>query len=417
MKATLLLLFVTLACANAEMRPVNYDESKVPQYTLPDPLARVADAAAWRAKRRPEILKLFQSQMYGHSPPCPADVKCEVTSVDKNALGGQAIRKEITMRLFSRPVRLLVYLPANAAKPVPVFVSANFRGNHTVNSDPGITITEQWTRNNKTKTEALTKPDETTRGRSVRRWPLDKILARGYALAVIPYADIEPDYPDGWKHGIRGTWLKQSGKAEFASDDWGAIGAWAWGLSRALDYLETDKAIDAKRAIVVGHSRLGKTALWAGAQDERFAITISNDSGEGGAALARRRFGETTAVINETFPHWFCASFKQYGDREESLPFDQHELIALIAPRPVYIASAEEDRWADPRGEFLAAKGAEPVFRLLGKSGLDVDEMPAANHPVGASIGYHVRTGKHDIMQYDWEQFLSFADKHLKKNP
>lgn len=416
MKTTLLLFLVTLASVNAEPRPINYDEAKVPKYTLPDPLANCPDAATWCSKRRAEILKLFQSQMYGRTPAAPADVKFEVTSVDKNALGGQAIRKEVTMSLFGVPVRLLLYLPANATKPVPVFVSVNFDGNHTVNADPGITLTEQWTWDNKTKTEKLTKPDESTRGKSVGRWSLDKILARGYAVATIPRADVEPDYAEGWKHGIRGAWLKQAGKSEFAADDWGAIGAWAFGLSRALDYLQTDKAIDAKRAIVLGHSRMGKAALWAGAQDERFAIVISNNSGEGGAALARRCFGETTAKINTSFPHWFCANFKQYNDREDALPFDQHELIALVAPRPVYVASAEEDRWADPHGEFLSAKGAEPVYRLLGKPGLGVDEMPAVNQPVGQTIGYHIRTGKHDVTEYDWEQYLNFADKHFKGN-
>lgn len=404
------------AALQAEPRPVNYDESKVPQYTLPDPLAGTANAGTWLKKRRPEILKLFESQMYGQSPARPADVTYIVTSVDTNALGGRAIRKEVTINVFGTPVRLLLYVPAGAAKPVPVFVSVNFDGNHTISTDPGITITNQWTWDNGTRTEKLSKPDTVTRGRSTGRWELDLILSRGYAVATIPRADIEPDYPGGWKHGIRGAWLKQAGKADFEPGDWGAIGAWAFGLSRALDYLETDGSIDARRAIVIGHSRMGKAALWAGAQDERFAIVISNNSGEGGAALARRCFGETTAVINRTFPHWFCSNFKQYNDREETLPFDQHDLIALMAPRPVYVASAVDDHWADPRGEFLAVQGADPVYKLLGLTGLGVDKMPAVNQPVGDTIGYHIRSGGHDINAYDWRRYLDFADKHLQKN-
>jgi len=413
MRTTVLLLFVTLTTVSAEPRPVNYDEAKVPQYTLPDPLANCPDAETWRTRRRTEILKLFQAQMYGHSPVRPAQVKYEVTSLEMNALSGRAVRQEVTMHLFGVPVRLLVYRPANATKPVPVFVGVNFMGNHTVSTDPGITLTPQWMYDTKTKSAALIRPDAQTRGGNASHWPLENILARGYAVATISRTDIEPDYADGWKHGIRGAWLQQTGKAAFAADDWGAIAAWAWGLSRALDYLETEAGIDAKRAIAIGHSRLGKAALWAGAQDERFAIVIANNSGEGGAALARRCFGETTAIINQSFPHWFCANFKQYADREEALPVDQHELIALLAPRPVYVASAAGDGWADPRGEFLALQGAEPVYRLLGKPGLGVKEMPALNQPVGQTLGYHIRTGKHDVTGYDWEQYLNFADQRL----
>jgi len=420
--ASLPLLCAVALGATAPPPGVNYDESKVGNYTLPDPLVcadgtKVADAATWRAKRRPEVLELFRSQMHGRSPARPAEMKFETTSVDKQALGGKATRKEITVRFGAEPdappMRILLYVPNTTPKPAPAFIGVNFEGNHTISADPGITLTEQWTWDNKTKTESLKRPAGETRGKSIGRWPLEMILARGYAVATIPRADIEPDYAEGWRHGIRGYLLKKSGRAEFAPDDWGAIGAWAWGLSRVLDYFETDPDVDARRVVVTGHSRMGKAALWAGAQDERFAIVISNNSGEGGASLARRWFGETTAIINKAFPHWFCANFKQYAGNESKLPMDQHELIALSAPRPVYVASAEEDRWADPRGEFLSAKNAEPVYRLFGKEGLGVDEMPAVNHPVGKTIGYHIRTGKHDVTEFDWEQYLRFADRHF----
>ena len=422
MKLILCLFLLGMLAARAEPRPVNYDEALIPAFTLPDPLVcsdgtKVADAAAWQAKRRPELLKLFQHEMYGFSPGRPAAMKWETANCDTNALGGLATRKEITVWFGADksgpPMHILLYVPNAATKPVPAFVSVNFDGNHTVNAEPGITISGQWTQDHKTKQEALVRPEEPTRGKSVGRWEAEKIMARGYALATIQRADLEPDYPEGWRHGVRGFLLEKSGKKEFAADDWGAIGAWAWGLSRALDVLETEPAVDARRAAVIGHSRMGKAALWAGAQDTRFALVISNDSGEGGAALARRCIGETTAGINKSFPHWFCGNFKKYGDQENTLPFDQHELLALVAPRPLYVASAAEDRWADPRGEFLAALHAGPVWKLFGLSGLGVQEMPAIDQPVGATIGYHLRTGKHDVTAYDWAQYLNFADRHL----
>ncbi len=420
----LLFALLPMIVEAAEPPNVNYDESKIAPYTLPDPLVwadgtKVTDAKTWSGKRRAEVIELFRANMHGRSPGRPPEMKFNVTSTEPRALDGLATRKEITVTFFdgkeAPPMHLLLYVPNAAKKPVPAFIGVNFDGNHTIHTDPGITIAEQWTWDNKTKTESFAKPNENTRGQSIGRWPLEMILKRGYAVATIPRADIEPDYAVGWKHGVRGWFLKKSGKSEFAPDDWGAIAAWAWGLSRALDYLETDKDIDAKRVAVIGHSRMGKAAVWAGASDERFALTISNNSGEGGAALARRWFGETTAIINDHFPHWFCGNFKQYSGHEDKLPFDQHELLALIAPRPLYVASAEDDRWSDPRGEFLSAKAAGEVWRLFGKEGVSVDEMPPVNHPVGAFVGYHIRTGKHDVTDYDWEQYLAFADRHFKK--
>jgi hypothetical protein len=411
---------IALEDADAQRKDVNQDESQVVAYTLPDPLKLangqpVTTAEQWQKERRPELLELFRSNVYGHSPARVPETRFQVAQVDPQALGGLATRKEINVFFTGAAagprMTLLLYVPNGATKPVPAFLGPNFDGNQTVNADPGITITTAWTR-----TPAEThSADESTRGKSASRWEVEKVLMRGYATATFYYGEVEPDHAEGWKTSLRAALSPKGADTVFADDAWGAIGAWSYALSRALDYLETDKDIDAKHVALHGHSRLGKTALWAGASDERFAIVISNDSGEGGAALTRRNFGETTAIITKSFPHWFCPRYATYANAADKLPIDQHELIALMAPRPVYVASASEDLWADPKGEFLSAKNAEPVYRLFGKAGLGVDEPPAADHPVGDVIGYHLRTGKHDITAYDWEQYLNFADRHFAK--
>ncbi len=408
------------AAGRAQPADATYDEAKVPAYVLPDPLVfadgtPVRTAPDWTGRRRAEVLRLFEEHVYGKSPAAPPGMRAVVVEEDPRALGGLATRRQVRVLLDgteSGPAfEMLLYVPNAARKPVPAFLGLNFDGNHAVHPDPGIRLSTAWMDDGPGVVDH--RATEAARGTNAAAWPVERILDRGYALATIYYGDIEPDHPEGWKTGVRSR-IGPGTAGRFAPDDWGAIGAWAWALSRALDVLSKDPGVDGARVAVIGHSRLGKTALWAGARDERFAMVVSNESGEGGAALARRRFGETTERITRVFPHWFAPRYREYADREDALPVDQHMLLALAAPRPLYVASATEDLWADPKGEFLAGKAAEPVYRLLGKAGLGVLAPPSADRPVGDTIGYHNRTGKHALTASDWELFLDFADRHLR---
>lgn len=408
--AALLLLPLWSAAQNDAI----YDEALVPEYTLPDPLrfengSPVQTPQDWQ-KRRAELLGLFADHVYGRTPVGrPEAMRFEKRQRIEGFLGGKAVMEEIRIHFSEAAdgphLDLLVVKPAKApAGGVPAFVALNFAGNHSLHPSPEITLSTAWMRESgDAAKEGLVKDHRATeksRGSRVSRWPVEKIVDAGVALATFYYGDIDPDYDDGFENGIHALFGKPG------PGEWGSIGAWAWGASRALDYLETDPTIDKGKVAVFGHSRLGKTALWAGAQDERFAMVVSNNSGCGGAALSRRRFGERVGRINTSFPHWFIDRFKAYNENEVALPIDQHQLVALIAPRLVYVASAVEDEWADPKGEFLAAKHAGPVYELLGEKGVGVAEQPPLNTAVGERVRYHVRSGKHDVTDYDWERYL-----------
>jgi hypothetical protein len=418
-------MFAMLFCLRMNAAPVpeaNYDESKIGTITLPDLLtmangAKAATAEDWKAKRRPEILELYKREMFGRSPGRPPGLKFEVKSTKTNALDGLATRREILVSVPAQPkwpgMMVLVYTPNKASKPAPAFAGLSFGGNYTVTTEPDVAMTTRWVPNAR-GVIADNRANEASRGMEASRWPIRMILERGFALATAYYGDLEPDYNQGYKESVRSLFGDYTENPDQAPEGWSAIGAWAWGLSRMMDLLETLPEIDARKVAVIGHSRLGKTSLWAGASDERFAMVISNNSGEGGAAISRRNIGETVHRINNSFPHWFNGNYKKYNQNVNALPFDSHMLVALAAPRPVYIASAVEDTWADPKGEFLAGVYADPAYRLFGREGISDTTQPPVNHPVGNFIGYHIRTGKHDVTDYDWDQYLQFADRHLR---
>src|SRR2546428_4228053 len=349
--------------------PVNYDESRVGSYTLPNPLTLadgkpVRDSKTWLQKRRPEIVRLFEENQFGRSPGRPAGMSFDVFDKGTSALDGKALRRQVTIYFSldkSGPkMDLLIYLPAGARKPSPLLLNLSFTANSNAVDDPGIKPGEIWNREKK----RVPAPKDGRFG----KLNIAPFLAQGFGVATVYYGDIDPDFLGGVPHGVRSLYLKPE-QTEPAPDEWGAIAAWAWGLSRAMDYLETDKGVDAKRVAILGVSRLGKTVLWAGARDERFAMVIASCSGEGGAALSRRNYGESLAPLTDPSadPIQYCANYGKYGDHVDQFPVDAHMLIALIAPRPVLLQTGDTDVWSDPKGEFLAAVAAGPVYQLLGK--------------------------------------------------
>ena len=414
-------LLLALACTDTDSPSPQQVFESVDQLTahaaLPDPLLLkngepVTSSAMWHEQRVPEIRGLFEHYVYGYMPP-PAPVQTTIDNVDSNFMEGRAVKKLITLTYgpdSTPPLQLLLVIPSESPDPAPVFLGLNFLGNHSVLDDSSIPLTEAWMPQRGDGVVNHRATDE-ARGGMASRWNIEEVVDRGFAVATFYHGDLDPD-KDDFEDGVHAS-IPLEGSTERTDTSWGALAAWAWGIHRAVDYLLTDPDIDSDRIAVLGHSRNGKAALWAGATDPRIALVISNQSGCGGAALSRRKMGETVADINTRFPHWFNRTFWQFNDKEEFLPIDQHMLIAMMAPRPVLVASAEDDAWADPEGEFLALQAAEPVYAMLGYAGLNRENMPGTNQLVGAELGYHIRPGGHGVGPVDWDVFIEFARMHF----
>jgi len=401
--------------------PVNYDEARVGSYTLPDPLLLadgkpVHDAKSWYTKRRPQIVRLFEENQYGRAPGRPSGLSFDVFDKGTPAFDGKATRRQVTIYFSSNKtgpkMDLLIYLPAAASKPVPLLLTVSFTANTNMVDDPGIKPGTVWDAKG-------TKRIPASEGRRFGRGlPVKQILDAGFGVATFYYGDVDPDSPDGFPNGVRALY-RPPGQAQAAPDDWGAIAAWAWGLSRAMDYLETDHGVDGKRVAIMGISRLGKTVMWAGASDTRFALVIASCSGEGGAALSRRNYGETVAhlLAPSRYSYQFAVNYQKYAAHVDQLPVDANMLIALIAPRPLLLQTGDKDYWSDPKGEFLAAVAAGPVYQLLGKDGLDSNTWPPAGTPILHTLAYFMHDGGHGSLPSDWSVYLDFMKMHLQTEP
>ena len=384
---------------------------------LPDPLItfqgeKVVSKAQWTDVRRPELQDLFQHYMYGYLPPRPPQEQFKVVRTDENFLGGKAILKEIAISLGPDPVpkiNLLLIVPKLKSGKAPVFVGLNFCGNHTVTKDPLVALPTSLVRDNCGGKDG--KAVDAGRGLQEDVWNVDLIIDRGYALATFYQGDIDPDTPE-FTDGIHPHYF-QPGQTKPGQHEWGTIAAWAWGYHRVVDYLVTDNSIDATRIAAVGHSRNGKTALLAGAFDDRIKLVIPHQAGCGGSAPSRHKIGEQVKQINDRFPHWFNDEFALFNDQVDKLPFDQNCLVALCAPRPVLLSNAVEDTWADPDGQFQVLQGADAVYHLLGSKGLEPGAKPELGKLISSPLGYYLRAGKHSMNRDDWTAFLDFADKNF----
>lgn len=404
--------------------PVNYTEAKTGAYSLPVPLkfadgSPVTDAKAWFEKRRPEIFKLIEENQFGRVPGRPAALHFDVFDPGTPAFDGKALRKQVTIYFTeSRTdhyVDVLLYFPANVTGPVPVWLQFSWGANNlgVATSDPGVKVGRQWNPQEKKRLPAnLTAGPARGPGRNLN---VMQVVERGFALAVFNYTDIDPDALNATAEGVRAVYLKP-GQTEPAPEEWGSIAAWGWGASRIIDYFETDPKIDAKRIAISGVSRLGKTVLWTAARDERVACVIASCSGEGGAALSRRDYGETVAhlVAPTRYPYQFARNYQKWAGKSNDAPFDAHMIVALIAPRPLLLQTGTTDKWSDPYGEYLAANAATPVFELLGKKGLETKQMPRPGELAGNALSYFIHEGGHGTIPSDTEVFLKFLEANLK---
>ncbi len=399
--------------------PVNYDESKVGDYVLPDALTasdgtKITTAKLWMSKRRPEIVKLFEEQQYGRIPGKPADLAFEVQDKGTPAFGGKATRKQVRITFTkdkSGPsIQLLIYTPAAAKKPSPLLLVMGWGANGAAVEDPGVISNPVWNAKEKKRVEFV--PGA---GRSFGRLNVQPLIDAGLGVATFNYGDVDPDDLDGLNDGIRKLYLK-AGETKPAPDEWGSIAAWGWGISRVIDYFETDKAVDAKRIAIHGVSRLGKTVAWAGARDTRVAATIASCSGEGGAAVSRRNYGETIAHLTAPtrYPYQFAANYANWAGFPDKAPMDGNLLVALHAPRPLLLQTGTTDNWSDPKGEWVAAVDAGKVYKLLGKQDLGTDVIPAPNTPILRDLSYLMHEGGHGTIPADWPVYIDFLKMHLK---
>jgi len=415
------ILLAAVAIASAQgvnpNHPTNTDESKVGSYTLPELLKtadgkQVKDAKTWISKRRPEIVSLFETQQYGRAPGRPKDESFEIFEKEGVAFNGKATRRQVMIHVDKDPaapkIQLVEYLPAKAKGPSPMLLSISFTAPSNMIDDPGIKVGTIWDAKTKTKMPA-------DQGRKFGKIDVEAFLDAGIGVSTFYYGDLDPDYLGGLQQGIRARYLKP-GQIEPAADEWGSISAWAWGMSRVMDYLETDKAVDAKQVAVHGVSRLGKTTMWAGAHDQRFAAVIASCSGEGGAALSRRDYGERIEdlVSPRRYPYQFAINYQKYASDVSKLPVDAHMLVALVAPRPLLLQTGNTDTWSDPKGEFEAEVAAGTVYTLLGKQPLGTTQWPAPNQPIFHDLAYYMHDGGHGMVPNDWKIYVEFLKQHFK---